>query len=612
VVRRDEIAPGAAAVVAVLAAALGGAFWPLPRLVIGALFMVVWLIAAREWRSGLARDEVLAVSIVFWGAIAAAWVGAAPLASKEAIGVWVVAVALWCIARRGSSRVRSSGLWVVAFGAAIIAVAVLVEAALTRAIRVGGLLENPNLAVALLVPTLPLGFVVFGSAAPWRRWIWVGVVGAGIVATGSRAGLLALVVVVALLLPRGRVRLLGSLSGAGLAFVVLVWRFVNQPDVLAWHRVSIWWAVVKVWAERPLTGVGPGSLVEAAGAERILHADHIGRYQFVASYAESTPLAILVQIGLVGFGLALLALTAWWVGVARRGVAGSSEFRATVAAIVTLALFHDLLTADPVLWWWAVLIGLQDQGRCSNRVRGGNRPSTSVRTAVALVVAWLTAWTVMTPSLARFVWRDSAPTREVVERCLRIEPWLSDAPGARARHLLETVDPWSWETAAEAVHWAGRALAGHPGLARRWSDLGRVHLRIIDELDGTDHDVAAARRCLARACELDPRLPWHWLERARLERMTGDLETAVRFTRTALANEPNTIRGWIFLGRLELEAGHVGAARDALAEAGIRMRLAEQPGLSPYETELLWVPAAQLESLRNDLAPGPTDDGAPK
>ncbi len=68
---------------------------------------------------------------------------------------------------------------------------------------------------------------------------------AGVVLTGSRAGLLALLAASpqwpcrgARPVPRGWH--LGSLCAAG----VLTWRFVSQPDVLAWFRPAIWGAVL--------------------------------------------------------------------------------------------------------------------------------------------------------------------------------------------------------------------------------------------------------------------------------------------------------------------------------------------------------------------------------
>jgi cytochrome c-type biogenesis protein CcmH/NrfG len=213
---------------------------------------------------------------------------------------------------------------------------------------------------------------------------------------------------------------------------------------------------------------------------------------------------------------------------------------------------------------------------------------------------WLTAWGMLTPALARWTLQRDQSTTENVIRTLRIEPWLSMAPAARLRTILADPAPWPWERAAEALQWARTAVDVHPGLARRWADLGRVHLRILTDLGGTDENIVSARRCLDRACELDPHLPWYWLEQARLARISGNSELAVKHTRHALEQEPNTIRGWLFLSRLELELGRMSLAQDALIEAE-RLAQLDRANLNDYELELMLVPQSQLDSLRSAM-----------
>jgi hypothetical protein len=378
-------------------------------------------------------------------------------------------------------------------------------------------------------------------------------------------------------------------------------RFVSQPDILAWHRVSIWWAVVKIWATRPLTGVGPGSLVEAAGVERILHPNEIGHYQFVVGVAESSPLAVLVQLGLVGLVLAAVAAALWLTAVRRSGVLEAPPVRAAVFAVASFALFHDLLTADPVLWWWAVLAGCAERPLQPEVDSRPEISSVAVRWTVGLAMVWLTAWGVVAPAYARVILQAAPPTAAQVERALRVEPWFAEAPSARTRMLVGITELWSWRTATEALHWAEAARRAHPGLARRWADLGRVRLRILTDCGGTEHDAAAAVLAFDRACELDPHLPWHWLERARLERVLGHHDAAVAYCRRALDEESNTVRGWVMLARLELELGRVDAARDALDEAMSRAGLVERPGLTDYERELLQAPIELIRDLERAL-----------
>jgi hypothetical protein len=599
-VRRAEVAMPAAAAVVVLTAVLGGGFPPVQRLLIGTLLILVWVVVAVQWRGRLQTPELAVAGLIVWGAISAVWVGAAPLASKESIVAWVVALALWIVSRRGSGLARTVCAQVLAWGAAAVAAGVLVSAVAAASVRVGGPFENPNVAAAFLVPVIPLGIVVLRQQS-WLRWGWLVLMSAAVVLTGSRAGLLAAVVIAAILLPRGRIRFLGVFAGGSLAVSALVWRFVSQPDLLAWHRVSIWWAALKIWATRPLTGVGPGCLVEAAGVERILHPDQLGRYQFVINFSESTPLAVMVQLGLVGVVLAALAAGLWLLCAKRSGALESAAFRAGMASVLTLSLFHDFLTVEPVLWWWAVVFGCFEAMSRRDSESTAALPAEGLRLAGAAAMVWLTAWGILSPALARWVSSVGPITKTVVERALRVEPWYPEPAARRVRDLLARTDPWSWETAAEALHWASFVVKIHPGMARRWADLGRVHIRVLTDLLGTGHDEKAAREALTRACELDPHLPWHWLERARVERILGSQDDALRFTRRALAEEPNTVRAWLMLSRLELERGRVDAAREALAGATTRATLIDRPGLTDYERELLALHHQQLKSLLREL-----------
>ncbi len=201
---------------------------------------------------------------------------------------------------------------VVLIGAAVLVVAGIGLETIGRGgLRVGGLLENPNIAAALLVATLPL-VGVFWRDSNQRLWILVAIVllgGVGL--TGSRAGLLAILASSAALLPRGRVRMVGLATGAVSVAAVLLWRFASQPDILAWFRPAIWRAIVRLWSTHPLFGVGPGGLVDAAGPIRLLHEDHVGQHQFLVTYAESTPLGLLVQTGAIGLALAVVAAGLW-------------------------------------------------------------------------------------------------------------------------------------------------------------------------------------------------------------------------------------------------------------------------------------------------------------
>jgi O-antigen ligase len=583
-----------AATVVAVTAILGGAFFPGPRLVVGVLLAVVmgWGTALIGRR--LAADEWLLFAFITWAVLSAVAAASAPLAARETLAVWMVAWVLWLVARRACGVASQAGLMILCVSAVIVALGVALEAFGFGQVRVGGLLENPNVAASLLVVAVPSLMPI----AWWRglRLAAATVIVLGLVLTGSRAGLLALLAAAAIALPRGRARLLGLATGGAGVAAVLIWRFADQPDVLAWFRPAIWSAVLRLWWANPVAGVGPGGLVDAAGAQRILHADHVGQHQFLIAYAESSPLAVLVQTGLVGFLIAAAALVVWWRRV-RRERKLSRPLRAALAAMAVMAGFHDLLTVDVVLWWWALVIGLAET-REPQPVsdRKGLRLSTSPRPVIGLVSAFIVLWGVVQPASARWTWRSAGPNQAAVAPAIRSEGWLDTPLEWRTRDLLRQ-ESWDWETAAEAVSHAHRAVRIHPGAARLWSILGLVHARVVAEHGPWPDSVERARAAFARATELEPHLPWAWLEWARLERNLGRTSVAIDLVRRALEEEPHTVQARLFLARLELDRGNEETARDVYFEAVQSARLSGRTDLNTYERELLSAPAWQFREL---------------
>ena len=594
---REDSALIVTAVVA-LAAILGGAFYPGPRVVVGVLLAVALAWAVTVIRGPLLPEEWLALGFVIWGVVAGVVANAAPLAAREAVTVWLVTWGLWLVARRTRKRSSQASVLLLTATALILALGVVLEAVGLGGLRVGGLLENPNVTASLLVVSLPAVFVIEGR----QRWLFAvaAVLILGLVLTGSRAGLLAVLAVVAVILPKGKLKFVGLLSGAIGVAAVLGWRFVNQPDILAWFRPAIWSAVLRVWASRPLCGVGPGGLVDAAGAQRLLHADHVGQRQFLIAYAESSPLAVLVQTGLVGFLIVIVALFIWW-----RRVRGDHRMsRMMTSALVAMAVicaFHDMLTVDVVLWWWALIIGLMEAQATPPRpaIEQVKSP-TRRRTAIGLVLSFAILWGVVQPALARWIWRCEGPNLDVAARTLRAEPWFDAPLEWQTRELLKQAH-WNWETVAQATALSAEAVRVHPGAARLWSIRGMVDARVVADFGPWPDSVDGARTAFARAVELEPHQPWSLLEWARLERNLGHTNEAVSLVRRALDEEPHAVRARLFLARLELDRGEVEAAREAYEAAVESARLRTRLHLNAYERELLGAPAWQFRELAEAL-----------
>ncbi len=583
-----------------LAAVLGGAFYPGPRIAVGAC-LAVTLAAAVYWqRDRLQTEEWAVVVFLGWSVAAAVVARTAPLAAREVLTVWLAAFLLWVAARRINQQGVRAAAAVLLGTAVILVIGVALEAAVLGRVRVGGLLENPNLCACLLVVSLCLLLLDQGLRRRWAMVVAVVLV-AGVILTGSRAGLLALLAVVAIILPRGRVRSIGLAVGAVVVATVMVWRFLSQPDILAWFRPAIWGAVLRLWAEHPVVGVGPGGLVDAAGAVRLLHPDHVGQHQFLIAYTESSPLAILVQTGAVGFSAALAAVLTWGRAARARGAFESIPLCAALAVMVVMTLFHDLITADIVLWWWAVVLGLMEAPSLRITPVEESRPERRGASAVAaLAVAYIMLWGMVEPSWARWLWRAGSRDAALAERSLRVEPWYAQPLQWRTRDLVRR-EGWTWEMAAEAIARSRRAVRVRPSSAALWGELGIVHTRVVTDFGPWPDSVEDAREAFARATELEPRQPWHWLEWARLERSVGDLGVAVMLARRAIEAEPHAVRVWLFIARLELDRGQVERARVAFREARISAALRTRRGLNSYERELVSAPEWQFRELEEAL-----------
>jgi cytochrome c-type biogenesis protein CcmH/NrfG len=334
--------------------------------------------------------------------------------------------------------------------------------------------------------------------------------------------------------------------------------------------------------------------------ERLLHADHVGQHQFLIAYAESTPLAVLAQTGLVGTLIALAGVVLWWVGWRRRGVQ-SHQMRSALAAMVVIGAVHDLLTVDVVLWWWALTIGLIEAHGAPRPAETEDRErSLASRSVLGLAFAFVVLWGVVQPGWARWLWRSAGPEAGVVARATRAELWYDAPPEWRSRDLLRRT-PWGWHEAAEAIARSEEASRIHPGAARLWTLLGIAHARVVTDFGPWPHSVQRAQEAFARAVELEPHQPWSWLEWARLERNLGHTERAIDLVTRALEEEPHAVRARLFLARLLADLGEMEAAREAFGRALQSVRLRSRPGLNAYERELLSAPAWQFRELDGAL-----------
>lgn len=238
-----------------------------------------------------------------------------------------------------------------------------------------GMAGSATIHVALLV--------VAAAAIGWfltdrRRWLGL-VVGAGaafaFLATGSRAGLVSLVVLGALVLLVGgssglgrRVRVLGVAGLAVIAGVALLvfpelQRMVQFSDPLRATNLA---SALDGWLSTPVNtmfGVGYGQvwpwyafdadIVAAPGARMVT-----SPFGEVLLSPHSTLLAVATELGLVGLLAAGALVVALVLAVRpRAGRAGVSVLGAAVVACLASFLFDTYLLKNfgVSFWWWAAV-----------------------------------------------------------------------------------------------------------------------------------------------------------------------------------------------------------------------------------------------------------------
>lgn len=591
--RWSDVAAALAVATAASAVLLGGAFWPLERALVGSgLALVLALALAVPWRDWTPSEKALGL-LLGWAVVSAVAVAHDRLAAREQVVAWAAAAAVWMLCRRAA--IAAPALRAATLSTAlVVAGGVLLDAGLNGTARASAMFDSPNLAAAVLVPLVPMAW----CSLRVRRWRWsaTAVLAAGVAATGSRAALLAVLASAVVLAARDRgLRLPPVVAAAvALAGVAVAVRLAVEPDPLAWHRAAIWSQLANLVADRPLLGAGPGNLADATGPYRLPHPERPVLHEHAIGSAESTVVAVAAVLGLVGAVLAVVAAWAVRGEVRRRRAVASRWWPAAVAGTATMALFHDFLAAEPVLWWWAAVLG-------SGASLAGPRVSLSRGD-------WLTSMAglglgllgLVGPNLARLEWREGPPDLARMKTVERMEPWLAEPLEWRIRVLMAR-PVWSWAEAAEAGARARRLTDLQPGVYSAWLLSGRVATRTAIEVAPWPSVVERARVHLDRAASLEPHLPWPWLDRARLEAATAGRDGASPYLERALRAEPRCAAAWILVARFALEGGRIEVARRALDAAAASTALAESVGPSAYPRQVLAAPRDEIERLEKQL-----------
>lgn len=244
--------------------------------------------------------------------------------------------------------------------------------------RAAGLRADPNETAMLLVVGIPIAWY-FAQQATHRYWkaayySAVPLIMWGMVLTGSRGGLLALVLVLVLII-MNKPTVTKSVSAILMLVVIISTApgvLMERADKLVDHkrdgsiegRSDLLFNGLKVVAQNPFLGVGPGNIGQAIVAYKYRgNAEaHVPDYLFGDTFmvAHNLFLEMFGELGLVGgvmfLGIVYYSLKSYWKAHRRGLRKGGSNYTLAYALLTSMAgfLFAGLFLSqgkESVLWF---------------------------------------------------------------------------------------------------------------------------------------------------------------------------------------------------------------------------------------------------------------------
>ncbi len=629
----------------------------------------------REPRQSLqltAVDGVLAL-LLFWALFST--LGAPYYHAAEGVLVPLGSFLLgyWGLAARPSFRGWRAAAAAVRIQAAGQALLALGQGLVAGQLRPAGTFVNPNflagfLAVAIL---LVLGDAFRGAEGGGREAgerpahpvalrraagiAEAAILLAGLLVTGSRGGVLALVAGLAVLLGLRSLRVLAlvtALAVAGLALVPnpIVGRLqrLEEDDPFAWTRFSIWKSAAAMALDHPFTGIGVGQYEYVSPRYAFPVPSHWAKHTHVAENAHNDYLQAAAELGFPGLLLMLAAagiVAAATVAAVRRAPperrATLAPLAAGLAAIATQAAVDFPLRTPPA----ALLVVLLALGLRINGVTGPStvaevRVRAAHRFAAALVVALAAAAAVRpVAGFWFFLSGIGAPPDLLHERWAVEEAPREALPAAESIRLLRLAATVDWPCASYHRALGGRlfqeALRGGGDVDPAGVERALYQINLATALNPQNHqyfvNLGEAATSLARRSR-DPR-PFleealgHYRQAASLapfsfpvyERIgaisdeLGDAAAAEGAFRRAVEIERFHLRGWINLGVFLARQGRYD---EALATFRTGAELAAQAATlvptSPTERAMIAIPPADFYTEIDKIgrlrgAPGHTE-----
>ena len=178
--------------------------------------------------------------------------------------------------------------------------------------------QDPNYLAATLVPAavLAAGLAALTRSGPWRLVLIGAIValGIGLIATGSRGGVVAAIVAVAaaMALVRGRRLQIGGLIATGV-LVIGGWALASSSETFdriksfdsSTGRVDLWSVALRMSEDNPVLGVGVNNF-ESRSADFVLQPGRLENTELIVDrphVAHNVYLQQLAETGVIGLGL---------------------------------------------------------------------------------------------------------------------------------------------------------------------------------------------------------------------------------------------------------------------------------------------------------------------
>ncbi|MEK7477311.1 MAG: O-antigen ligase family protein [Candidatus Coatesbacteria bacterium] len=450
-------------------------------------------------------------------------------------------------------------------------------------LRVAGSFVNANHHAALACAGVGVAaawvVTMRGRARWWAVAALVLLVG-DVLTGGSRAGLLALAVIVVLARrwrPRGF-----RWAGWAVVFVAIIVAVASPNGAVrrlaaqakggeprAFARAGMWDASLRMIRHSPMGGIGPGGFVEAWPGFRAREFA-----MFVTDYAHSEIMQVAVELGLIGLGLAIWGFACWWRIASRFSMADPDRYAAG-AALAAFAIFAlvDFPLHVPVL---ALLVVFLASSLAMSRKAIPTpsavpaRPVAMAAATVGLVAVWLACG-----ASADLAYLDGA--RRVAG---------GDLAGARARFDLalaaEPAHPLALEAEAE-LDLTGPLTPGRLDRVRRLRPVWVAPLSTAFDRSLALGDSAGARRARAETVAVDPWGLTGELMDVTLAMKAGSLEFAARRIAEIATRWPGVFDVELLRADVATARGRPAEARGILREmdrrfpgsAAVRDRLAK-------------------------------------